>query len=65
MPATFGLLLTAVLACPADPAAASPGAGARCPGYWDFGIHGLIARGGGAKGTCGVLSRAGNGIETG
>lgn len=66
MPTTFSLLITAVLACPADPAAAGPGAGARGPGYWNFGIHRPNARGdgSGAKGICGVLSRAGNGIET-
>ena len=67
MPATFGLLLTAVLACPADPATAGPGAGGRGPGYWDFGIHRLITRGSGtgAKSTCGVLSQVRDGIETG
>lgn len=67
MSATFGFLLPAVLARPTDPSTASPVAGGRRPGNWNLGIDRPFTcrgwRGGGAKRTCGVLSRARNRFE--
>lgn len=63
MSTTFGFLLTTVLACLAHPFTAGSVFGARCPRYWDFGIHKPITCGD-AKGACRVLDRARNRIKT-